>query len=117
MDLPFSEAFLHLLTASSTHQRAGSVVPTHNDESVDLDGPERGIPMFKEFCSIYPEQGAFFSRCLAYLAYRRESVFTTEQTERMELQFFSARLSDLCLSMEFPAITSVSFASDGYQHI
>ncbi|VDN10540.1 unnamed protein product [Dibothriocephalus latus] len=101
MDLPFSESFLKLLTA---RQLAQDAVLESEESGKGEDSMASGVPGLKEFTEVYPEQGAFFQRCLTYLKYRRANIMTTEQVEQLEQNIFSAKLSDLYLTMEFPAI-------------
>lgn len=71
----------------------------------EVDEP---IPGLKNFAQVYPEKGEFFLRALMYLNCIKAKNLTSPNREQLEVRYFSAKLADLCLTMEFPAITTVS---------
>ena len=90
MNLHFSTTFLQMLM-----DRKGT----------DVDEPIRGL---KSFGEVYPEKGEFFLRCLKFLNCIKTCALTPQKREQLEEEYISAKLSDLCLTMDFPAITTVS---------
>ncbi|KAH9287078.1 E3 ubiquitin-protein ligase UPL3 [Echinococcus granulosus] len=88
MDLHFSTSFLKLLM---DHGKT---------ETSDL------ARRLEDFMEIYPEQGKFFLLCLKYLNCAKTTASTPEDREQLEVKYFSSKLSDLCLTMEFPSITT-----------
>ncbi len=93
MDLPLSESFLRRLTGRESTEEGDR------------------IPRLKDFLEIYPEQGEFFLRCLEYLDYAKADNLTAKERAQLEVKMFSSKLEDLCLTMEFPAITTVGLGS------
>lgn len=94
MDLHFSTSFLKLLMGRG---KAGTCELASRLE---------------DFTEIYPERGKFFLLCLKYLKCAKNNASTLEEREQLEVEYFSSKLSDLCLTMEFPSVTTVNSAND-----
>ncbi|VDM31369.1 unnamed protein product [Hydatigera taeniaeformis] len=88
MDLHFSTSFLKLL------------IDDGKAEKCEL------ASRLEDFTEIYPEQGKFFLLCLKYLNCAKNRALTPEERERLEVECLSSKLSDLCLTMEFPSATT-----------
>ncbi|KAL5111802.1 E3 ubiquitin-protein ligase hecd-1 [Taenia crassiceps] len=88
MDLHFSTTFLQLLVGRG------------KTETCEL------ASRLEDFVEIYPEQGKFFLLCLKYLNCAKNNASTPKEREQLEVEYFSSKLSDLCLTMEFPSITT-----------
>lgn len=101
MDLPLSNAFLHLITDASADSREKSW--------------PAGLLDLRHFNEIYPERGNFIQQLTNYQRERdvlRQN-FTDEELCRMEAELetniFSAPVESLCISMSFAAATRVSY--------
>ncbi|KAL5962361.1 E3 ubiquitin-protein ligase hecd-1 [Taenia solium] len=88
MDLHFSTSFLKLL------------IDRGKTETCEL------ASRLEDFTEIYPEQGKFFLLCLKYLNCAKNIATTPEEREQLEVEYFASKLSDLCLTMEFPSVTT-----------
>ncbi|VDK38813.1 unnamed protein product [Taenia asiatica] len=88
MDLHFSTSFLKLL------------MDRGKTETCEL------ASRLEDFTEIYPEQGKFFLLCLKYLNCAKNIATTPEEREQLEVGYFASKLSDLCLTMEFPSVTT-----------